>query len=254
MRWLLLLLLLTGCETAEVRAWQARVAELERRVAELTQLEVEGPNSDVETFRRAIDLPGLLRERSSPARLFVEPGVVRITTGGTVQECRDTVHALADVRWLTDAWRLRLENGRCEWETRTGADYVTLENALSAPPEKWTPPPSQLLSSGVAELRATVAALEADLRNRETRLGAAAVLQGKIKSVKKLMYSMHTRPAPCDVPVLDRELALDADKQGQLLEVERSRLIHPLEPRTDFRLRGFAEFQDGVVTWHCQAL
>lgn len=254
MRYLPLLLLLAGCETEEVRALKARRAYLEDRLAELQQLEAEGHTSSVEEFRRSLDVAGFLRAHNLPARVFLEPGVVKLTASGTVQECRDLVSSLAEVRWLTEEWRLRLEKGRCTWEARTGSDYVTLENALVAPPPKWTMPPEQLLSENGAKLRATVNLMEADVRALEARLGESGVLRSKIESVARLAAEMHSRPAPCDVAVLDRELALDADKQGELLEVERARLIHPLEPRTDFRLRGFVEFQDGVATWHCHDL
>ena len=244
--------LLLGCETDEVRALKATRSYLEIRLAELQQLESSGHPSNAEEFRSAIDIPGFVRTRKVAAKVFVENGAVRLTASGTVQECRDVVNALAELRWLTEEWRLRLEKGRCTWEAKTGSDYVTLENALVAPPPKWALPPQQLFSANASQLRASVNSLELQVRTLENRLGEGVLLQGKVAAVKPLIDSMHTRPAPCDVAVLDRELALDADKQGQLLEVESARLIHPLEPRTDFRLRGFVEFQDGVATWHCQ--
>ena len=148
--------------------------------------------------------------------------------------------------------RLRLEKDHCDWEARTGADYVTLESALVAPRAKWTAPPKQLLSGGVATLETAVTSLEADVLAREGRLGELAVLQGKLEAAQPLIDSLRARPAPCDGAVLDRELALDAPEQGRLLEVERTRLVHPLEPRGDFRLRGLVEFQDGVAFWHCE--
>jgi hypothetical protein len=254
-RWsALCVVFLLGCETDEVRAWKTRRAALETRQAELMQLESTGRKSNVETFRRAIDLPGFLRERKLAARAFVEPTFVRLAFNGTVQECRDLVNAVEEVRWLTDTWRLRLEKGRCDWEARTGEDYVTLEKALIAPPAKWVAPPSQILSAGVTELKAVVTTLEKDVSAREVRLGDLAVLQGSLDAVQPLVDALHARPAPCDLAVLDRELALDAAEQGALLEVERTRLVHPLEPRGDFRLRGLVDFQDGIATWHCDAL
>ncbi len=253
MRWLPLLLLL-GCETNEVRAWSARCAELEGRRAALSELEARGPEPRIEAFRHALDLAAFIREHGAGARVFVEPGVVRVGTSGTVQHCRETVAALTGLRWLTQEWRLRLENGRCDWEARTGKDFITLEDALVAPSSKWVAPPSQLFSRGLAALQAKVAALERDVTARETRLGAQAVMQGRLEAVQPLLDSLHARPAPCDLAVLDRELAQAQADQGALLEVERSRLIHPLEPLADFRLRGLAEVHDGVVAWHCEPL
>ena len=251
MRWLALLLLL-GCETNEVRGWTARHAELERRQAALTELEARGPEPHLEAFRHSLDLAAFIREHGAGARLFVEPGVVRVATSGTVRHCRETVAALADLRWLTQEWRLRLENGRCDWEARTGTDFTTLEDALVAPPSKWAAPASQLLSQSLTELKSKVEALEGEVTARELRLGAQAVLQGKLDALQPLIDSLHARPAPCDLAVLERELAQAEADQGALLEVERSRLVHPLEPLTDDRLRGLVEVHDGVVAWHCE--
>lgn len=248
------MVLLCGCETNEVRAWAARRAELEHRQQELTQLEARAGRSEVAAFRSALDLPGFVREHQLFARVFVEPGVTRLTFSGPLQQCRDTLNALAPLRWLTASWRLRLEQGRCEWEARTGADFVTLEQALLAPPVKWSAPPSQWLSRGVEDARAAVEKLEADLRLREARLGEVALLQGKLEAVQPLIDEMKARPAPCDLAVVDRELALELEAQGALLEVEQTRLVHPLEPRSDFRLRGLVELHDGALSWHCAAL
>lgn len=249
------MLCLFGCETEEARAWAARRAELERRQAELAQLEAQGSASHVADFRRSLDLAAFVREHGVEARVFLEPGAVRLTASGTVKACRDTVKALAEARWLTEKWRLRLEADQCEWEARTGADFTTLEHALVAPPSpKWSPPPPQLLSRGVNEAKEAVAALEAKVRALEATLGDAALIQRRIDEVQSLVDSLRARPAPCDLAVLDRELALDEDERGKLLEIERDRVVHPLEPRGDFRLRGLVEVHDGVLLWHCEAL
>ena len=251
-----MVVMLLGCQTDELRAWTARRVELEQRQAELQKLEAHSDRADTESaFRKALDLPGLVRERGLTAtRVFVEPGVVRIMTAGTIQNCRDAVAALAGLRWLTAEWRLRLEADACEWEARTGPDFTTLQDALMAVPAKWMPPPRQLLSGGMEELRKSVESLDADVRARESRLGELALLQGRLEAVKPLVDSLHARPPPCDVAVLDRELALDEPDQGKLLEVERVRLVHPLEPRGDFRLRGLVEVHDGALAWHCEPL
>lgn len=248
------MLLLAGCETGEVRAWTARRAELEQRRDELLHLEQRGPADQVSALRTALDLPGFVRTHGISARVFNDPGATRLTSSGTVQECRDAVAALAEMRWLTPHWRLRLETGHCEWEARTGADFLALDQALTAPRAKWTAPPPELLSRGVETLKATVSTLEADVQAREAKLGVAAVLEGRVEAVKPLVDSLRARPAPCDLAVLDRELALDAPEQGKLLEVEQSRLVHPLEPRADFRLRGLVQVNDGTLTWRCEAL
>jgi len=247
--------MLLGCETNEVRAWSARQVELEHRKAELRGLEQRGTHPErVSEFGEALDLPGFLRKRGVSARVFVEPGVVRISTSGTNQNCKDTVAALAELRWLTAEWRLRLEHGHCDWEARTGTGFATLEQALLGVPAKWSPPPRQLLSHGISDTRKAVESLEADVHAREARLGELALLQLRWEGVQPLIDSLRASPAPCDVALLDRELALDAADQGRLLEVERVRLVHPLEPREDFRLRGLVEVHDGVLAWHCEPL
>jgi hypothetical protein len=251
----LLLLLLFGCETEEARAWAARRAELEQRQAELAQLEAQGSPSRVADFRRSLELAAYVREHGVAARVFLEPGGVRLTASGTVKACRDAVQALGEVRWLTGNWRVRLEGDQCEWEARTGPDFTRLEQALVAPPSpRWIPPPPQLLSRGVAEAKEGVAALDAKVRALEAKLGDAALIQTRLDQVQPLVDSLQARPAPCDLAVLDRELALDDDARGQLLEIERDRVVHPLEPRGDFRLRGLVEVHDGALLWHCEAL
>ncbi|MDP1825203.1 MAG: hypothetical protein Q8L48_18235 [Archangium sp.] len=254
MRWLFVGLLF-GCETEETRAWAARRAELEQRKAELAQLEAHGSPDRVADFRRSLDLAAFVREQGVEARVFLGPGTVRLTASGTVKACRDTVKALAGARWLTEGWRLRLEADHCEWEARTGADFTRLEEALvAAPSPKWSPPPPRLLSRGVAEAKEAVAALEAKVRASEARLGAAALIQRRLDQVDPLVESLRARPAPCDLAVLDRELALDDGARGKLLEIEHDRVVHPLEPRGDFRLRGLVEVHEGVLLWHCEAL
>lgn len=252
MKWLPVVLLLMSCETSEVRAWAARRAEFEQRRDALIDLEQRRPSGRLSALREALDLPGFVRAQGVAARVFVEPGATRLTASGTVQQCRDMVAALAQARWLTQTWRLRLENGRCEWEA--GADVTALEKASILPPPKWAPPPAEVLSRGVDGLKQTVRALEQDVQARETRLGPLLVLEGRAEQVQPLIEALRARPAPCDLAVLDRELALDAAEQGQLLEVEQSKLVHPLEPRTDFRLRGLVEVHDGALVWRCEAL
>jgi len=247
-------LLLAGCETNEVRAWEARRAELEQRRDALISLEQRRPTGHLFALREALDIPAFVRARNVRAGVFWDSDVTLIAASGTVQECRDIVAELAGLRWLTQDWRLRLEDGRCEWEARTGADAVALQKAATRPPPKWVPPPSELLSRGVEASKQAVHALEVEVKERETKLGPLLVLEGRVEPVLPLIESLRARPAPCDLAVLDRELALDPADQGRLLEVQQSRLVHPLEPRTDFRLRGLVEVQDGGLTWRCEAL
>lgn len=254
MRWLFALCLF-GCDTEETRAWAARRAQLEQRQAELGQLDVQGSASRVADFRRSLDLAAFVREHGVEARVFLEPGGVRLTASGTVKACRDTVKALGAVRWLTGNWRVRLEGDQCEWEARTNVDFTQLELALVGPPSpRWSPPPPQLLSRGVRETKEAVAALEAKVRALEAKRGDAALIQRRLDQVQPLVDSLRARPAPCDLAVLDRELALDEGERGKLLEIERERVVHPLEPRGDFRLRGLVEVHDGALLWHCEAL
>lgn len=244
MRWLLLLL--CGCETEEIRAWKDRRVTLEATRDSLVRIEAEGKGTSVEAFRRQLDLAGYVREHALSARVFVDPAGVRLTVSGTVQQCRDTVGALAELRWLTESWRLRLDGDHCEWNAGTGADFAALESALVAPPVRWTPPPPQWASGDLEELRATVARLEVEVADRESRVGLAK----RLGALQPLVDSLRASPAPCDVAALDRELALD--QRGQLLEVESNKLVHPLDPRGDFRLRGFVEVIDGRLVWHCE--
>jgi hypothetical protein len=253
-KWLLCLLLLTACETNEVRAWTSRRVELESRVGELARIEAKGAGQRSLQLGKALDRPAFVREHGLAARVFREPGGARLSVTGSVAECRDAVAGLSGLRWLTESWRLRLEQGRCDWEARTGPGFATLEAALLAPTPKWIPPPAQLLSRGVAPLREAVSLLEADVLAREARLGAGALAEGRAEVVQPLADSLRARPPPCDLAVLERELALDAADQGMLLEVEQSRLVHPLEPRHDFRLRGLVEVQAGGLAWRCEAL
>jgi uncharacterized protein with von Willebrand factor type A (vWA) domain len=259
-KWLLLLTLLgcCACETDEVKAWTARRVELEARRTELLEREAVGGSLEerkarMDRFRADLALAALARERKIAARVFVEPGLMRITVSQSIEQCHEALMALADVRWLISQWKLRLEAGHCEWEGRTDTDYATLEQALVASPTSWTPPPHSVFSSGLVSLKKSVQGLEADLRAQEVRLGEVAMLEGRLAKVQPLVDSLRARSAPCDLFVLERELALDADQQGKLLEVERTRLVHPLEPRGDFRLRGLVEVFDGSLVWHCEA-
>lgn len=249
-----MVLLLAGCETNEVRAWETRRAELEQRRAALIDLEQRRPTGHLFALREALDIPAFVRAQNVRAAVFWTGDLTRLWASGTVQECRDIVAALAGVRWLTQDWRLRLEDGRCVWEAFTGADAVALQKAATRPPPKWVPPPSQLLSRGVEALKQAVQALEAEVKEREAKLGPLLVLEGRVEPVFPLIEALRAKPSPCDLAVLDRELALDPADQGRLLEVQQSRLVHPLEPRTDFRLRGLVEVQDGGLAWRCEAL
>ena len=257
--WLVVsILFLLGCETEEVRAWNSRRTVLEQQQAELQEREGQGATLDdrkarVSRFRAVLDLPAFVRERKIAARVFAEPGRVRLTVSESVEQCHEAVQALAESRWLTPEWRLRLEAGRCEWEARTDSGFEQLEQALVAPVVPWTAPPRSVFSRDVDSVKKAVATLEADVRAREARLGELATLEQRLDVVQPAVDALQARPPPCDLAVLERELALDADQRGKLLEVERTRLVHPLEPRGDFRLRGLVEVVDGIPLWHCEA-
>lgn len=265
MRALFGLVVLTGlsCQNDETRAWTERREALERRSEVLIQLEKENSESktverlkSVNSLRSALDVPAFVREHHLAARVFVEAEGLRVAVSGTVEECRETLESLADARWLLSQWRLRIEGSGCDWEGRTDEDFNTLHHALMVPALRWTEPAHHWWSFSVAREKEAVHALEMQVFQRESRLGMLASLEeieNKVAAVQPLVKSLQARVQPCEVMMLGRELALDADQRGKLLEVQNARLVHPLEPRADFRLRGLVESQATGLLWHCKA-
>jgi len=106
-KWVALVTLLgcCACETDEVRAWTARRTQLEARRGEWVEREavagtIEERQARISRFRSALDLAAFVRERAIAARVFVEPGLMRITVSQPVEQCQEAVKALADTRWL----------------------------------------------------------------------------------------------------------------------------------------------------------
>ncbi len=255
MRWLAALscLLLACGPTEEMRAWAERRATLERRQAELMALE----HDDAEAARRraawkelqgSLDVAAFVREHEVDAKVFGEPGKVRVALSGTSEHCRDELTKLQAVRWLLSRWRLRLEGERCEWEGTSDAVLPELERALVLPPARFTPPERSLCSRGREAEQARVRDLEVDVARREGRLGVLASL-GHLARAGALVTQLQGVSAPCDLPILERELA--QDHRGALLEISEQRLVHPLEPRGDPRLRALVEVSSFGLEWRC---
>lgn len=260
MRHVVLLLAFAGCTTNEVRAWEARRVDLERRHAELQELaqHLTAPNARrerVTALRAELDLAGLVRTKELPARVFLEPGRQRLVVSGAPEACLAVLEAVAPARWLLPTWRLRLEAGRCEWEAQTAELYAAVEQALLVSPPRWAPPASQLLSRDLAFERKVVADLEARIAALEKAQGDAATLQvldGPLSALAPQLATARSAAQPCEAFVIERELALDAAQRGKVLELTHARVIHPLEPMNDFRLRGLVELVEGKPLWRCE--
>lgn len=256
----LLVLLLAGCTTDEVRSWERRRGELERRYAELMQVadsldSLKARRERLAEVRAEMQLTELVREAGLPARVFVEPGKQRVVVSGPVEDCRAVAELLVRSRWLLPAWRLRLDAGRCEYEVQTGEAFSALEQALLVTPQRWTPPPPSRLSGNISALVTDVKDLERRVNELERKLGDAAaltVLESRLAAIEPTLAAARAAPQTCVAYVLERELALDAKDRGQVLELTHERLIHPLEPKNDARLRGFVELVEGRPVWRCE--
>lgn len=258
---LLLAVVSSGCTgTAEVKAWNAHVAELEARLAALEDLKLhfeerrpalEAAVAESAALERRLDLVTQLRALELPElKLFQAGDAQRLTLNAPLQACRDTLRALAPLRHLTGPWRLRVEAGQCAWESGAAPELVTWrEREGHVTP--WVEPRPSLLSRGVDRLRAKTAAFESLIARAETDLGSLAhadALSGRVSRGLSIEQSLLAKPRPCDVEVLERAATLDAQA---LLEVESARLVHPLEPLADERLKGLARVSEGQMTWTC---
>jgi hypothetical protein len=256
----LLVLLLAGCTTDEVRGWERRRGELELRDAELMQVtdsldSLKARRERVAALRAELQLTELVREARLPARVFTEPGKQRVVVSGTVEACQSVAELLLRSRWLLPAWRLRLEGARCEYEAQTGEAFAALEQALLVSPPRWVPPPPSRLSGNFTALVSDVKDLERRVDELERALGDAAslpLLEGRLAAIEPKLAAARTAPPTCVAYVLERELALDPKDRGQVLELTNERLIHPLEPQNDPRLRGFVELVEGRPSWRCE--
>lgn len=253
-------LLLAGCTTDEVRGWERRRGELERRYAELAQVagaldSLQARRERIAELRVEMQLPELVREAALPARVFVEPGRQRVVVSGPVEDCAEVAELLLRSRWLLPTWRLRLEGERCEYEAQTGDAFAALEQALVVTPPRWAPPPPSRLSGNITALVNDVKALERRVDELERSLGDAAsltLLEARLAAVEPKLSAARSAPQACVAYVLERELTLDAKERGQVLELTHDRLLHPLEPGSDPRLRGFVELVEGTPVWRCE--
>jgi hypothetical protein len=249
--------LLAACgPTAEQRAWAARRADLERRQAELKELEARAPElapalAEWDALRASLDLAGFARTHRVNAQVFTEPGQLRAKLSGSLQGCVEGLRGFAPVSWLLPHWRLRLEGDHCEWEGHTGAAFEALERKVVQARPTWAPPPHSVFSRGIDEEKARVLALEADLVARERRLGGLATLGPISEAVKAAIAELKAAPPSCPLVIVEREQAQDTP--GARLEVTDERPVHPLEPSGDPRLRGLLEAQGERFAWRCPA-
>lgn len=266
MRWLALVCVLGlfGCETDERRAWLAHRGELERRMLELSNIDAHRAEFEAntatlvlewETARTSLDLAYFVRMSSiEGAKVFAEPGGLRVRVEGTTAEVRQAVAQFARRRWLLSQWRLRIDGAHCEWEAQTTPALKDLEALLIVPTPKWVEPASSMFSKDIDIERRRVKKLEGDISALERSLGPLATLEDvrvAAPKVKALIARLEAEPSPCDLAVLDRELAQDT--QGALLEVSDRKLVHPLEPKADARLRGMLEVTESGLRWTCDA-
>ncbi|MFZ5441898.1 MAG: hypothetical protein ACOZQL_17975 [Myxococcota bacterium] len=252
----LTLLLVTACQTDEMRAWAERRAALERRRAELIELEAKAPKLEAalaewDVLRASLDLAGFVRTHGIPARVFTESGAMRATVSGSVETCAEALSRLEPVAWLLPRWRLRIEGARCEWEGETGEALSELEQTVLRARPSWAPPSPSWLSRGVAAEQAKVRELEAEVAAREQRLGGLATLGPISEAVRAAVAKAKALPRGCPLEVVHRELA--QDERGRLLELTAERPVQPLEPANDARLRGLLEADGPAWRWRCPA-
>lgn len=260
MRYLLLLLVCSACNTEEARAWEGHRNMLDQRKAQLLEIaaapkDFEAKRDELTALRERIDAIGFARKQQVPVKAFADGNAQRFTFSGTVEACRDAIAPMGGMRWALTRWRLRIEGDRCDWEARTDDGIETIRGWLETPPPAWTAPKPERFTKNLDAMKAEIARLEAEISALERTLGELARvprIAWRLPELKNIVTRLETNPAWCDVPILDRELALDADQRGKLLEVTSEKLIHPLEPKSDFRLRGMVEVEDGRLVWLCE--
>lgn len=258
---LVLLFITAGCnQTAEIKAWNARVAERKERLEQLRDLkehfgerraELDATIAEAAAVDLRLDLTAHVRALGRPElKLFQSADALRLSMRAPVDTCRDVLRALAPVRHLTGPWQLRIEAGECTWEASAAPELVALRERESKV-TPWVPPHHSLLSTKVEALQIQAKALDSLIAAAERDLGAHAhvdALPGRIGRALSIEQQLQSKPPPCDLAVLERAVTLDAKS---LLEVQRDRFIHPLEPLADERLKGFAAIRDGAVWWTC---
>ncbi len=258
---LALVLVTAGCsQTAEVKAWNARITELNERLNNLRDLkehfEARRPALDATIAEAAavdlrLDLTAQVRALDRPElKLFQAGDELRLSMRAPVEACRDVLHALSPARHLTGDWRLRIEAGECTWEASAAPELVTFRERESKV-TPWVPPRRSLLSSNVLPLQVEATALETLIAAAEADLGAHAhvdAVPGRLSRGLSIEQELKSKPVPCDLAVLERAVTLDTKS---LLEVQSARFIHPLDPLADERLKGLSALRDGEVKWNC---
>lgn len=258
---LLLCCAFSACDaTDEMRAWDSRREELTERLktlhADEARLNEAAPRltqlrDESQTLTAELDLAGQVKTLAPRGvKLFQSGDALRLVIDDETEVCRDAVRALAPLRWLTGGWKLRLSQGHCHWES--SQDFVLTHHVEeTVRPKVWSAPPSSLLSRKMDERRQSVAVLETELRALETKLGPLqqlSALEAHVSRLRSVRDELKTHPAPCDLPVLERAAA---QPRGTLLEIESARLIDPLEPLADERLKGLAVVENGQLRWTC---
>ena len=258
---LALVLVTMGCsQTAEVKAWNARLTQLRERLETLRDLkehfEARRPALDATIAEAAavdlrLDLTAQVRALERPElKLFQSGDELRLSMRAPVEACRDVLHALSPARHLTGDWRLRIEAGECTWEASAAPELVTFRERESKV-TPWVPPRHSLLSSNVLPLQVEATALETLIAAAEADLGAHAhvdAVPGRLSRGLSIEQELKSKPVPCDLAVLERAVTLDTKS---LLEVQSARFIHPLDPRADERLKSLATLREGVPAWTC---
>lgn len=259
-------LLGSACDTQEKRAWLAREAELTRTHAELQELgsssvkraQAAAVLTALVELRRELDVATFLRTHDLAATAQGGGATLTVSRRGSVTECEQTLTRLAPYRWRFEAWRLRLGPQGCDWSAQTGPRLATVEARLDAPPRpRWTPPPTSWWSGDLSAVQRRVRDLEVAVARAEAQLGPLATALQLRDAVVAATTERDARKAaapPCDLAIVRRELALDDAARGQLLEVEQGKLVHPLEPQSDLRLRGLVSRDElGALVWRCEA-
>ncbi|MFO0600282.1 MAG: hypothetical protein U0228_33540 [Myxococcaceae bacterium] len=254
--------LCVACSDGATKAWEARQAELEREVATLGALEADPAATQARVtdagvawarLSGEVDLVMALRPLDAGVRVMADartPDVLRLRIEGDVARCAEGLRVLRPLRWLTADWSLRVEGEACQWEA-TSAPLLSELRARLSTPVVWTPPVEGMLSRvGAAKKR--VAALEARRTELLAKLGTAAQvasLEERTAALEKVVAELKARQVrACDEALLSRvALALPAVR----LDVSATRLVEPLEPGSDARLRGLVKVVDGGVEWTC---
>lgn len=257
-----LLIAVSACsETAEMKAWNARKAELSVAISKLRALDSDRASAQSKldaaqpewvAVQSKLDLVAAARAVDAGLRALQDERGTSLAFDGSLEACRDALTALGDARKLVNGWKLRIDpDGTCRWQALETPSVHSFH--LGDAPARWVPPPSELTSRGVSALRAEVKDLEAERAKLESALAGLAVvptLEARLASGKDVLDAVTRSPPPCDLAVVTR--ALELNKRG-LLEISAGSFVHPLAPEDDPRTRGLAtRLPDGPLIWSCE--